>query len=700
MLSEQRESVSRSDKRDPAMTLDKFIFGNLTAQSVPFENPIIMGAGAMMGLVALLVVGLITYNKKWTYIWKEWLTSIDHKKIGVMYLILSLVMLLRGFSDAIMMRTQQAMAVGKNLGYLPPEHFDQIFTAHGVIMIFFVAMPLMFGLLNMAVPLQIGARDVAFPYLNSLSLWLTVVGSMLVNISLVVGKFAATGWLAYPPLSGIVYSPGVGVDYYIWALQISGVGSLLSGINFMVTILKMRCPGMTLMKMPVFVWTALCSMILVALAFPIFTGTLAMLFLDRFFGMHFFTASHGGNAMMYINLIWAWGHPEVYILILPAFGIFSEVVATFSKKKLFGYASMVYATACITFLSFIVWLHHFFTMGSGANVNAFFGIATMIIAIPTGVKIFNWLFTMYRGRVTFSVPMLWTIGFISTFAIGGMTGVMMSLPPVDFQLHNSVFLVAHFHNVIIGGVVFGYFAGVTYWFPKIFGFRLNEKWGRRSFWCWLTGFYVAFMPLYALGLMGMTRRLDHYDAGLGWHPLLVTAAMGAAIIGMGVACQVIQLVVSIRDREKTRDVTGDAWVDGRTLEWAIPSPAPFYNFAVTPTVNSLDAHWEMKEKNLPSPNIQIQSHYDDIHMPRNTPAGFIIAIFSGLFGFGMVWHIYWMIALGLVGVIATIIARAFNQNTDYYLKSDEIMRLEKERVRATRAVTGSVDGGNEEPVMA
>jgi cytochrome o ubiquinol oxidase subunit 1 len=690
----------RSDKRDSAMTLDKFIFGNLTAQSVPFENPIIMGAGGMMGLVALLVVGLITYNKKWTYLWKEWLTSIDHKKIGVMYLILSLVMLLRGFSDAIMMRTQQAMAVGKNLGYLPPDHYNQIFTAHGVIMIFFVAMPLMFGLLNMAVPLQIGARDVAFPYLNSLSLWLTVVGAMLVNISLVVGEFAATGWLAYPPLSGIVYSPGVGVDYYIWALQISGVGSLLSGINFMVTILKMRCPGMTLMKMPVFVWTALCSMILVALAFPIFTGTLAMLFLDRFLGMHFFTASHGGNAMMYINLIWAWGHPEVYILILPAFGIFSEVVATFSKKKLFGYASMVYATACITFLSFVVWLHHFFTMGSGANVNAFFGIATMIIAIPTGVKIFNWLFTMYRGRVTFSVPMLWTIGFISTFAIGGMTGVMMSLPPVDFQLHNSVFLVAHFHNVIIGGVVFGYFAGVTYWFPKIFGFRLNEKWGRRSFWCWITGFYVAFMPLYALGLMGMTRRLDHYDAGLGWHPLLVTAAIGAAIIGMGVACQVIQLVVSIRDREKTRDVTGDAWVDGRTLEWAIPSPAPFYNFAVTPTVHSLDAYWEMKEKNLPSPNIQIQSHYDDIHMPRNTPAGFIIAIFSGLFGFGMVWHIYWMIALGLVGVFATVIARAFNQNTDYYLKSDEIMRLEKERVRATRAVTGSVDSSNEEPAMA
>src|SRR3990167_7618198 len=380
------------------MTLENILFGKLTLQSIPFNNPIIMGAGGMMALVALLVIGVITYQRKWAYLWTEWLTSIDHKKIGIMYIILAMVMLLRGFSDAIMMRAQQAIAVGNNPGYLPPSHFDQIFTAHGVIMIFFVAMPFMFGLLNMAVPLQIGSRDVAFPYLNSLSLWLTVVGAMLVNISLVIGDFAATGWLAYPPLSENIFSPSVGVDYYIWALQISGVGSLLSGINFMVTILKMRCPGMTMMKMPIFTWSAFCSMILVALAFPIFTATLAMLFLDRFIGMHFFTASHGGNAMMYINLIWAWGHPEVYILILPAFGIFSEVVATFSKKKLFGYTSMVYATVAITFLSFIVWLHHFFTMGAGANVNAFFGIATMIIAIPTGVKIFNWLFTMYRGR--------------------------------------------------------------------------------------------------------------------------------------------------------------------------------------------------------------------------------------------------------------------------------------------------------------
>jgi len=681
------------------MTLQQFFFGKLSWASIPFDNHIVMGAGGVMGLVALFVMGAITVKGKWKYLWTDWLTSIDHKKIGIMYLILAGVMLLRGFSDAIMMRLQQSMAVGKDLGYLPPPHFDQIFTAHGVIMIFFVAMPLMFGLMNMAIPLQIGARDVAFPYLNSLSLWLTVVGAMLVNISLVVGKFAATGWLAYPPLSGIIYSPGVGVDYYIWALQISGVGSLLSGINFMVTILKMRCPGMTMMKMPVFAWAGLCAMILVALAFPIFTATLAMLFLDRFMGMHFFTAGHGGNAMMYINLIWAWGHPEVYILILPAFGIFSEVVATFSKKKLFGYTSMVYATIAITFLSFIVWLHHFFTMGSGANVNAFFGIATMIIAIPTGVKIFNWLFTMYRGRVTMSVPMLWTVGFISTFAIGGMTGVLMSLPPVDFQLHNSVFLVAHFHNVIIGGVVFGYFAGVTYWFPKIFGFTLNEKWGRRSFWCWLTGFYVAFMPLYALGLMGMTRRLDHYNAGLGWHPLLITAACGAGIIGLGVACQVIQLWVSIRDREANRDLTGDAWINGRTTEWSIPSPAPFYNFAVIPTVHERDEFWDMKEKNRMNPNIQLQSHYEPIHMPRNTATGFVIAIFSGIFGFGMVWHIYWMIGMGLIGIVATIMARTFNKNIDYYVTSEEIMKTERERAGRQKSSSVAIKNGTEELVL-
>ncbi|EKD74225.1 MAG: hypothetical protein ACD_45C00029G0005, partial [uncultured bacterium] len=533
--------------------------------------------------------------------------------------------------------------------------------------------------INLVLPLQIGARDVAYPFLNSLSFWLAVVGAMLVNISLLIGDFAATGWLAYPPLSELAYSPGVGVDYYIWALQISGVGTLLSGINFVVTVLKMRCPGMTMMKMPIFVWTAFCSMILVILAFPVLTVTLALLFLDRYFGMHFFTTDAGGNAMMYINMIWIWGHPEVYILILPAFGIYSEIVATFSKKYLFGYETMVWATACITILAFIVWLHHFFTMGAGANVNAFFGIMTMIISVPTGVKVFNWLFTMYRGRITFSTPMLWTIGFITTFVFGGVTGVLMAVPAIDYQVHNSLFLVAHFHNAIIGGVVFGYLGGLTYWFPKAFGFKLNETLGKCAFWCWLIGFYIAFIPLYLLGLMGMTRRLNHYDVSTGWHPYLVIAAIGASIIVCGIIFQVLQLIVSIKNREQNRDVTGDPW-DGRTLEWSIPSPAPFYNFAVTPIVDSRDAFWAAKLQKSENNNLNPAPHYHDIHMPKNTSAGFMIAVFSGLVGFATIWHIVWLMALGLLGVIFTMVVHSFNMSTDYYLKSNEIEKLDLQRV--------------------
>ena len=655
--------------------LEKLIFGNLTLNAVPYHNPIIMSAGGLMAIVAAIVIGALFYFKKWKWLWTEWLTSVDHKKIGIMYIILAFIMLFRGFSDAIMMRLQQAIAVGHSMGYLPPEHYNQVFTAHGVIMIFFMAMPFMFGLMNIAVPLQIGARDVAFPYLNSMSLWLTVVGAALVNLSLVVGDFAATGWLAYPPLSEVVYSPDVGVDYYIWALQISGVGSLLSGVNFLVTILKMRCPGMTLMRMPIFTWTALCTMVLVILAFPVLTVTLAMLLFDRFLGMHFFTSDFGGDPMMYINMIWMWGHPEVYILILPAFGVFSEVVATFSKKKLFGYATMVWATASITILSFVVWLHHFFTMGAGADVNAFFGIATMIIAVPTGVKIFNWLFTMFRGRITYNTPMLWTLGFISTFTIGGMTGVLMSIPAVDFQLHNSLFLVAHFHNVIIGGVVFGYVAGLTYWFPKAFGFKLNETLGKCAFWCWLIGFYIAFMPLYFLGLMGMTRRLSHYSAASGWHPYLIVAALGVVVIGMGIMFQVLQLLVSIKNRKQYRDTTGDPW-GARTLEWSIPSPPPFYNFAVTPVVHGRDAFWAMKQEKLKNPNAIPQPHYQDIHMPKNTGVGFIIAMFSGILGFAMIWHMPIFTVIGVGGIIATVIIRSFNTNTDYYVKTKDIQRLE------------------------
>jgi len=449
------------------------MFGKLGLDDIPYHEPIIVVTAIVMALGGLAIIGVLTYFKKWKWLWTEWLTSIDHKKLGIMYFLVALVMLLRGFADAIMMRTQQALAAGGAEGYLPPEHYDQIFTAHGVIMIFFVAMPMVIGLMNLVVPLQIGARDVAFPFMNNLSFWLFVAGVVLTMISLLIGEYGKTGWLAYAPLSGIQYSPGVGVDYWIWGLQISGIGTTLTGINFFVTILKMRTKGMTLFRMPIFTWTSLCANILIIASFPILTATIALLTLDRYLGMHFFTNDMGGNMMMYVNLIWAWGHPEVYILILPAFGVFSEVIATFAKKRLFGYNTMVWATACITVLSFVVWLHHFFTMGAGANVNAFFGIATMIIAIPTGVKIFNWLFTMYRGRLEFTSPVLWTLGFIITFTIGGMTGVMLAVPGANFVLHNSLFVIAHFHNVIIGGVVFGMLAGLTYWFPKAFGFTLE-----------------------------------------------------------------------------------------------------------------------------------------------------------------------------------------------------------------------------------
>ncbi|HEY2000558.1 cytochrome o ubiquinol oxidase subunit I [Paraburkholderia sp.] len=649
------------------------MFGKLTLDSIPYHEPIIMIAAAMMAVAAIAVLGTVTYLGKWRYLWTEWLTSVDHKKLGVMYIIVAIIMLLRGFADAIMMRTQLALSY-LSPGYLPPHHYDQIFSAHGVIMIFFMAMVFMVGLMNLVVPLQIGARDVAYPFLNSLSFWMTAVSAILINVSLVIGEFAQTGWLAYPPLSELKFSPGVGVDYYIWSLQLSGVGTLLTGINFFVTIIKMRAPGMTLMKMPVFTWTALCTNVLIMAAFPILTVTLALLGLDRYLGMHFFTNEGGGNAMLYLNLIWAWGHPEVYILILPAFGIFSEVIATYAKKPLFGYKTMVYATCAIMVLSFLVWLHHFFTMGSGADVNAFFGIATMIIAIPTGVKVFNWLFTIYKGRLEFTTPVLWTLGFMITFTIGGMTGVMMAIPGADFVLHNSLFLIAHFHNVIIGGVLFGYLAGFNYWFPKAFGFKLNEKLGKRAFWFWQVGFWVAFTPLYVLGFMGMTRRLNHYD-NPAWRPWLWLAEVGAVLIAIGIAHQLLQLYVSIRDRNlpENRDFSGDPW-DGRTLEWSTSSPPPAYNFAIIPTVHELDAFTHMKEQSKKHTSEPV---YRDIHMPSNTSAGFFIGMFSLVLGFAAIWHIWWLAIVGIVGVIGTAIARSFDTDTDYYIPADTVQLIEE-----------------------
>ncbi|MDX1799489.1 MAG: cytochrome o ubiquinol oxidase subunit I [Marinobacter sp.] len=654
------------------------MFGKLSLDSIPFHEPIVMGTVAVIAIVGAALVAWITAKKKWMYLWSEWITSIDHKKLGIMYFLVALVMLIRGFSDAIMMRTQQALAAGGAEGYLPPEHYDQIFTAHGVIMIFFVAMPMVIGLMNLVVPLQIGARDVAFPFMNNLSFWLFAAGVVLVNVSLFIGEFAKTGWLAYAPLSEATYSPGVGVDYWIWALQISGIGTTLTGINFFVTIMKMRTKGMTLFRMPIFTWTCLVTNVLIIAAFPILTATIALLTLDRYLDFHFFTNDLGGNLMMYINLIWAWGHPEVYILILPAFGVFSEVISTFSKKRLFGYNTMVWATLAIGVLSFIVWLHHFFTMGAGANVNAFFGIMTMIIAIPTGVKIFNWLFTMFRGRLEFKSPVLWTLGFIITFTLGGMTGVMLAVPGADFVLHNSLFVIAHFHNVIIGGVVFGMMAGYTFWFPKAFGFTLDEKWGKRSFWFWQIGFYMAFMPLYILSFYGAVRRMQSY-ANTDWQPLMIVAWCGAVLILIGILCTAIQLYVSIRDREKNRDVTGDPW-NGRTLEWAVSSPPPYYNFAHLPEIHEIDNYWEDKQKNQGKAQLDHPDtiEYKDIHMPSNTIAGPVMGAFSIVMGFALVWHIWWLAGAGALGIFATFMCRVFNENIDYYVPAEEVKRIETE----------------------
>ncbi|MCM2456051.1 cytochrome o ubiquinol oxidase subunit I [Rhizobium sp. CG4] len=652
-----------------------FLFGKLTWESIPLHEPILVVTFAAVALGGAALLGILTYFRVWGYLWKEWFTSIDHKKIGIMYIILALVMLLRGFADAIMMRIQQAIASGGSEGYLNPHHYDQIFTAHGVIMILFVAMPMITGLMNFVIPLQIGARDVSFPFLNNFSFWMTTAGAIITMISLFIGEYAQTGWLAYPPLSGIEGSPGVGVDYYIWGLQIAGVGTTLSGINLIVTIIKMRAPGMTMMRLPIFVWTSLCSNILIVASFPILTGTIALLTLDRYVGTNFFTNDLGGNPMMYVNLIWIWGHPEVYILILPAFGVFSEIVSTFSRKRLFGYASMVYASVVITILAYIVWLHHFFTMGSGASVNAFFGITTMIISIPTGAKIFNWLFTMYKGRINFDVPMLWTIGFMITFVIGGMTGVLLAVPPADFVLHNSLFLIAHFHNVIIGGVLFGVLAGIVYWFPKAFGYRLDPFWGKLSFWFWFVGFYFAFMPLYVLGLMGVTRRLSQFeDTSLQiW---FIIAAFGAFLIALGIACFLIQLFVSFLKRDQLRDVTGDPF-NGRTLEWSTSSPPPAYNFAFTPVVHEVDAWADMKKRGAERP----VEGFIPIHMPKNTGTGVILSAISIALGFALVWHIWWLAALSLLAIIGVSIAHTFNYNRDYYIPASDVTKVEAERTK-------------------
>ena len=658
------------------------LFGKLSWAAIPIDQPIPLVAAGAIGVIMAGVLAWITVKEHWPYLWREWITSVDHKRIGVMYCLLGVVMLIRGFSDAILMRTQQAMAVNAP-GFLPPEHYDQIFSAHGATMIFFGGMPLVIGLMNFVVPLQLGVRDVAFPTFNSVGFWLTAAGALLINVSLVVGEFARTGWLPYAPLSETSYSPGVGVDYYLWSIQISGIGTLISGINLTTTILKMRAPGMGYMRMPMFTWTSLGANLLIVAAFPVLTATLAMLTLDRYLGFHFFTNEAGGNMMLFMNLIWIWGHPEVYILILPAFGVFSEVIATFSGKPLFGYRSMVAATMFITIVAFTVWLHHFFTMGAGGDVNAFFGISTSIIAVGTGVKMYNWLFTMYGGRLRFTTPMLWSLGFMTTWIVGGMTGVLLAVPPADFVLHNSLFLVAHFHNTIVPGTVFAVFAGMTFWFPKAFGFTLDERWGKIAFWTSLTGFFVVFVPMYMLGLDGMTRRLQHVNMP-EWKPPLQIMLVGIGIMILGVAAQVTQLVVSIRRREELRDHTGDPW-DGRSLEWSMASPPPAFNYAVLPDVHGEDAYWGIKQRAIETQRLGDAPEYAPIEMPRNSPTGFFAAFFSFFTGFAMVWHIWWLVLLTLVCAYGVFVVFAWRKDDEYEIPAEEVARIDQQRRESRQA---------------
>ena len=656
-------------------SLIKTVFGRLTWDSFPFHEPILLTTFIVVCVLGAAVVGAISWFRLWGWLWREWFTSVDHKKVGIMYIVLGIIMLLRGFSDAIMMRIQQAIAFGPNQGYLPAHHYDQIFTAHGTIMIFFVAIPLVVGLINFVMPLQIGARDAAFPFLNNLSFWLTAAGAVLTMTSLFIGEFARTGWLGYAPLSELAYSPDTGVDYYLWSLQIAGIGTTLSAINMVATIIKMRAPGMTMMKMPVFCWTALCSNVLAIAIFPALTAAFFLLMLDRYIGTQFFTNELGGAPMMYWNMVWIWGHPEVYVLVLPAFGIYSEITATFTGKPLFGYSSMVYATVVITILAYLVWLHHFFTMGAGPGVNSFFGIATMVIAIPTGAKVFNWLFTMFRGDIRFELPMMWVVAFMLTFVVGGMTGVLLAIPPADFVLHNSLFLVAHFHNTIIGGVVFGLFAGMVYWFPKAFGFKLDPFWGKVAFWGWVIGYWVAWTPIYVVGLMGVPRRVHHLD-DTTLQPYFIVAAIGALIILVGILGFVMSIVMGIVRRNRLRDATGDPW-GGRTLEWSTSSPPPAYNFAFTPVVHTLDAWHDMQARGYQRPT----TGFRPIHMPRNTGAGVILAGLALTLGFGMVWYMWWLAAVSFAGILIVAIGHTFNLARDFFIPADVVAATEGKRMQ-------------------
>ncbi|SFC88102.1 cytochrome aa3 quinol oxidase subunit 1 apoprotein [Bacillus sp. OV322] len=637
-------------------------------------EPMIYGAMVSIVVVSIAILAGLTYFKKWGYLWREWLTTVDHKRIGVMYILAALLMLFRGGVDALLMRAQTAMP---DNGLLDAQHYNEIFTTHGVIMILFMAMPFIIGLMNVVTPLQIGARDVAFPRLNAVSFWFFFAGAMLFNISFVIGGSPDAGWSAYFPLASKEFSPTVGNNYYSLSLQIAGIGTLLTGINFLVTILKMRAPGMTLMKMPMFTWSILVTNVIIVFAFPVLTVALALMMFDRQFGTQFFTMQNGGMDMLWANLFWVWGHPEVYIVILPAFGIYSEIISAFSRKNLYGYKSMVISMVAISLLSFVVWAHHFYTMGHGAMVNGFFSITTMAIAVPTGVKIFNWLFTLRKGKITFTTPMLYSLAFIPIFTIGGVTGVMLAMASADYQYHNTMFLVAHFHYVLIPGAVFAVIAGFHFWFPKVFGFKLNERLGKLAFWFIAISFNVAFFPLFILGLNGMARRMYTYSASTGYGPLNMLSFVGALGLAIGFCILVYNIYYSIR--KSPRETSGDPW-DARSLEWATHSPIPVYNFAITPTIEKLDAFWFSKKGETPI----FQGKYEPIHMPNNTGVPFVmgVAIFFG--GFFAVFS-WWIPAIVAVAVIfGTMIHRSFERDHGYHISVEEIERTEN-ALRGDRA---------------
>jgi len=655
----------------------------LTLASIPYANPIIIFAFAFSAIAGIAIVAPVLYYRKAGYIFREWICSVDHKKIGVMYIILGLVMMFRGFVDGMMIRTQQVTADGPaspgfleaQHGYLPPSHFDQIYSSHGTLMILFAATPILTGLGNIIVPLQIGARDMAFPTMNAISLWLTTMGAMLIMASLFIGDFSDAGWVGLIPLTELPYSPSVGVDYWMWAIQISSVGTTLNAINIIATVIGMRAPGMRWDRLPIFTWTTLSTNIIGLTAFPVLGVALALLGADRYLGTHFYTGGMGGNLMLYTDLFWIWGHPEVYFLVLPAFGILSEVIPTFSEKPLFGYITMVAATFAIAGISWSVWLHHFFTMGAGPWVNTFFSVATMLVGIPTGVKVFNWIFTMYRGRITYTTPMLWSVAAILLLLIGGITGVMLANPAINYTVHNSVFVIAHFHCMVLL-IVFAAFAAVIYWFPKVFGFKLDEAAGKRFFWFFSLGTCTVFIAMFALGFEGETRRLDYlYDPD--WMPMLVIEEFGIAFYCIACFYFFKMLFVSIRDREHNR-CGADPWGTARTLEWMTHSPVPFYNFAVTPHVNALD---ELAWRRAHGYADVVPGRYEPIHMPKNTMVPIIIGVMSFAFGFGMVWRIWWMAGLGLLGIIAMVILRSFTPDAGYTLSADDMRRLEAEASR-------------------